>query len=84
MNDPLGVPGSTPFYLCLLPVRSCAGGECYFPTAHEMNIKRKPFSAGTLLYRNICSVLLSTALAVLESNSRELAFLANLGKLSTI
>jgi hypothetical protein len=36
------------------------------------------------LYRDICSVLLSTGLAVLENNSRELAHLANLGKLSTI
>jgi hypothetical protein len=35
-------------------------------------------------YRDICSVLLSTGLAVLENNSRELAFLANLGKLNTI
>jgi hypothetical protein len=47
-------------------------------------IKRKPLSAGTALYRDICSVLLSTGLAVLENNPRELAYLANLGKLSTI
>jgi hypothetical protein len=30
-NNPLGAPGSTTFYLCLLHVRSSAGGDCYFP-----------------------------------------------------
>jgi hypothetical protein len=46
--------------------------------------KKKPISAGTVSFRDVCSIWLSTGLAVLENNSRELAFLANQGKLSTI
>jgi hypothetical protein len=30
-NDPLGAPGSTPPYVCLLPPWGSAGGHCLIP-----------------------------------------------------
>jgi hypothetical protein len=31
VNDPLGAPGSTPFYSCLPPVWGAAGGDLLDP-----------------------------------------------------
>ena len=38
-NRDIEAPGSTPLCLCLPPVRGCVGGDCYFPTAHEMHME---------------------------------------------
>jgi hypothetical protein len=61
-NDPLGVPGSTPLYLSLLPVWGSAGGDYYFSITRgtimngtnsktgrqNLKLERGPFPKGSL------------------------------------
>jgi hypothetical protein len=62
VNDPLGVPGSTPLYLCLPPAWGSAGGDWLFPTSRgtamnvsrtktgrqDLKLERGPFFKGSL------------------------------------
>jgi hypothetical protein len=48
VNDPLGAPGSTPFYKCLPPVWGAAGGDSQFPITRGTKIDTDGIKTGPL------------------------------------
>jgi hypothetical protein len=62
-DNPLEAAGSTPFYLCLSPVRGSWVVTVISPLLMRCVWRCLIKSAGTLLYRDICSVFYTTQLA---------------------
>jgi hypothetical protein len=81
VNDTLGAPGSTPFYLCLPLIRDFAGGDLFPHYSVGLMVKtqnKKPIKTGTLWYKRTCLVVLNRGPASLANHPSELVFPANL------